>query len=120
MLDIESVYWVSFRIIKCLRKFTGFKKNWGAKFDISLIRNEVLEHFFSEKSGYFDQFSLSLPKKGPIYRDNNANEDSKTVYDHLTEFLTNALKKLPDRTEELKELIRSQTKKSKQQPPTRQ
>src|SRR3989344_6134139 len=53
MLDVEAIYWLSFRIIKCLQKIRGFRRSWGGGFTISRIRNEVLEHFASDKTGEF-------------------------------------------------------------------
>lgn len=105
-LDVEAIYWVSFRIIKCLQKLPNFGKSWGGGLTISRIRNEVLEHFTTDKTGLFNEFNLTFPKEGIVYRPTTNNENNKTVFDHLNEFLSKTINKLPDRDDELRALVK--------------
>lgn len=112
-LDVESIYWLTFRIIKCLQKISVFGTSWGGGFGISIMRNKVLEHFVPDKSGKYRNFSLSYPEKGVVYRDPSFGAQEDSVLDHLEEFLTKVISKLPDRDDELRALIRAKTEQSK-------
>lgn len=112
MLDIETIYWVSFRIIKCIQKLPEAKR-WGGKLDVSRVRNDIVEHFKPDKLKEFSPFCISYSKSGPIYRKNIYGSSNRSVCDHLFDFLKSALEKFPDREEELKTLRRNQRDKSK-------
>lgn len=106
VFDVESIYWVSFRIIKCFQKLPNFGVSWGGGFKVSRIRNKIIEHFEEQRV----RFTISFPITGIIYRQDSSNSDdnNSSAHDHVDELLTKALNKLPDRLEELKQKLRDQ------------
>jgi hypothetical protein len=105
MLDVEVTFWLTFKIIKICQKLPNFKRGWGGGFKISMVRNTVLEHFVGEQIGTYHNISISFPNKNDIvYRDLASTRDH-SLYNDIDEFLSDALTKMPDLTEELKKRV---------------